>query len=108
MTGENATTSDPGSGDGARQTDEPWTVSRDALEGMALGVAISGAVASRTGENVLDLDPLAEVVDVDALEALWRGDRDVGWTSDARVTFRYMDHEVTVTGERLRLVPLAD
>lgn len=71
---------------------------------MSLGVAVAGAVASRTGANVLELDPLSEAVDVDALEALWRGGD--GWQSDARVTFRYMDHRVTVTTERLHLEPL--
>lgn len=90
----------------SRSPDESgWTVERAALDGMSAGVAVAGAVASHTDTDVLALDPLSEVVDIDALDGLWKP-TGTGWHPDASVTFQYMGYEVTVTSDRLRLAPL--
>lgn len=95
---ENATESDGGHL-------EAFTVSRADLEGMCLGVAVPGAVAARNHTDVLALDPLSDVVDVDALETLWGPRGTSGGHGVTRVTFQYMNYEVTVTRDRLRLEP---
>lgn len=91
--------------DGAVQ--QGYTVKRADLEEMSLGVAVPGAVASRTDRNVLELDPLSDVIDVDALDELWGASGSSPRHAVTCVTFHYMGHEVSVTGEELRLVPLA-
>lgn len=57
----------------------------------AIGRAVVRAVAERDGVPVEELDqPLYEVIDPDALGALFRSDT-------GRVTFEYAGHRVTVT-----------
>lgn len=54
------------------------------------------ALAEITGRGVEELQPLQEVVDPDALDALfgWRaGDRE-----DVEISFTYAGHDVTVSG----------
>lgn len=93
------TDTDPG------PTDE-CTVERSELDGMSLGVAVPAAVASRTDANVVELDPVCEVVDVDALDDIW-GLADGGkWVDGTRITFPYMGYEVSVTPGELHLEPL--
>lgn len=86
---------------------EGCTVERSDLGGMSLGVAVPAAVASRTGANVLDLDPLWGVVDVDTLDQIWGPEGSSQWDDRTRVSFPYMGYEVTVTPEVLHLEPIA-
>lgn len=99
--GENCLETDPDGDGGGR-----CSVKRSDLDGMSPCVAVSAAVASRSDANVLDLDPLSGVVDVDALEQLWGPEESSQWHPDAVVTFPYMDYEVSVTSDELRLVPI--
>lgn len=92
-------------GDGDR---DRCTVKRSDLDGMTLGVAVPATVAAKTGANVLDLDPLAGVVDVDALDDVWEPVETSQWDPGTRVTFPYMGYEVSVTPEEFHLVPLED
>ncbi|MFC4552019.1 MULTISPECIES: HalOD1 output domain-containing protein [Halorussus] len=63
-----------------------------------LGVTVSGAIAEAKGVSALDLPrPLAEYVDVDALEALFR---DTGSQSAVSVRFSAYGATVVVDGER--------
>jgi hypothetical protein len=50
-------------------------------------------VAAATSSSPLDLPPLAEAIDPDALNRLVEGDRELSTT----VTFRYAGRTVTVT-----------
>lgn len=104
----------PDSGDRGR---DRCTVIRSDLDGMSLGVAIPVAVVSGSDANVFDLDPLSDVVDVDALDAIWgpldasqgAGSLDASQGNPrTRVTFTYMGYEVTVTPVELHLAPLDD
>lgn len=92
--------------DGSDGASEGWTVTRSDLDGMSLGVAVPAAVAARTDANVLEVDPLWDVVDVDALDELWARE-DGKWDDGTRVTFPYMGYEVSVTPGELHLEPPA-
>ncbi|NHN48657.1 hypothetical protein G9464_13780 [Halostella sp. JP-L12] len=84
--------------------DSPSTVERSARN-ETLTESIAIAVADAKGVDPLDLDPLYESVDPDALE------RFVGETGDAavdRVTVTYEGCEVTVRGDRSVVVAPAE
>lgn len=51
------------------------------------------AIAERTGADPLEMDPLYDAVDVDAIEAI------VGSAEDATVEFAYHGHTVVVDGD---------
>ncbi|QLH84437.1 HalOD1 output domain-containing protein [Halosimplex pelagicum] len=67
-----------------------WTVT-NAYEDDSPSHAVVRSVAAATGRTVVDLDPLYETVDTDALDELFEG------SARARVSFRYAGCEVTVT-----------
>lgn len=56
---------------------------------MSLSEAVVKAVAREEGVDAENLEPLYEVIDGDALDALFRG-------GQGQVTFRYAGYEVTV------------
>lgn len=82
-----------GSGDGHRepmsQTKHTWT---DASEPS---VAIVEAIAAATNTPITDLQPLGDVLDTDALDALLRGPGG----EDLRIQFSYEGVEVSVGGD---------
>lgn len=51
------------------------------------------AIAERTGADPLEMDPLYDAVDVDAIEAI------VGSAGDVSVEFAYHGHTVAVDGD---------
>jgi len=53
--------------------------------------AIVRAVSSHTGQSVMELPPLYEAVDPDALDALFSGRQTLGV-----LTFAYAGHDVTI------------
>jgi len=55
------------------------------------------AMAERTGQRAVDLDPLAESVDPDALDRLFATD------PQREVTFSYLGRPVTVTNEAVEV-----
>lgn len=63
---------------------------------VSVSHAILKRVATETDQDVTELPPLYDVLDPDALEALF----DSWDTSTASVTFFYHGFEVTVTGDR--------
>jgi len=69
--------------------------------GETLSMAVITAVADVTGQSPLEMDPLWESIDADALEAL------LGDTGQQRpaptVTFTYCDCEVTVTNDDIQI-----
>lgn len=60
--------------------------------------AVVASVASVGGGNPLELPPLYDVIDPDALASLCSGRRSDGSDSSVRVSFEYADHLVTVSG----------
>jgi len=74
-------------------------------EGPPPSVAVVEAMAAVVEADPLDLDPLADVVDVDCLNRLF--DPTTPMTGGTRVTFTYHDHEVTVNASgSIRIRPL--
>lgn len=73
-------------------------------------LTIIEAVARTKGVSQKDLDPLNDVIDADALSALFSGRRGEFYRSSTRtpprqatLTFRYGDCDVTVQGGRVRV-----
>lgn len=60
--------------------------------------AIVASVASASGEDLLDLPPLYDVIDPEALRLICSGGRSDGTESTVTVSFEYADHLVEVTG----------
>ncbi|MFB9823158.1 HalOD1 output domain-containing protein [Halobaculum roseum] len=62
--------------------------------------AVVASVASVSGTDPIELPPLYDVIDPDALASLCSGRRSDGSDSSVRVSFEYADHLVTVSGCR--------
>jgi len=62
--------------------------------------AIVAAVAEATGDSALEIDPLGDRVDTDALNALLDSA-----SSSAAVTFDYCGQQVTVTPDSVEMAP---
>lgn len=62
---------------------------------------ITAAMSRFTGRSPLDLEPLAEAVDPDAIDAVV--DRPAGGDAAVTVSFDYAGLEVTVTPTEIRL-----
>ena len=60
--------------------------------GDAIIVAVADAVAEAEGCDPIELEPLFETVDPDALTALFDG------TADVHLSFEYHGYEVVVSG----------
>lgn len=69
-------------------------------DGVPVSMSVVEAIAEVTGEDVIDLPPLHEYVDTDALDSLFVPQSTYGRT-DGAVSFVFVDHPVTVysTGE---------
>jgi len=80
----------------SHETDEITRIVTDGpcATGEQLGVAVPRAVADATDNDILELPPLQQYVDVDALEALFSTGR-----SEKSVSFTYGDVHVTVRSE---------
>ena len=71
----------------------------------SLTVAVVEQVANREHVDPLDLPPLTEVIDPDALNALFEAP---GASAD-RVTFNYHGYEIVVEGpEQVQVTPFED
>lgn len=70
--------------------------------------AVVRAVGAVTGRSPLELDPLFEVVDPDALDALFEPPPDEEARTDVRVTLRLGGCEVTIEGRRMRIRDVDD
>lgn len=71
-----------------------------------IGYTVVTAVAAARAADPVDLPPLYESVDVDAVEALVDGARDRSNASEGKIIFEYAGFEVTVHFDgRLRLAP---
>ncbi|QZP37838.1 HalOD1 output domain-containing protein [Halobaculum magnesiiphilum] len=62
--------------------------------------AVVASVASVSGRNALELPPLYDVIDPEALTSLCSDRWSDGSDSSVRVSFEYADHLVTVSGCR--------
>lgn len=62
---------------------------------LPLSQAIIAAVAEEEGVDPTELPPLYRVIDTDALDSLFRTDRESG-RSEGRVVFPYRGYEITV------------
>lgn len=72
---------------------------------QSLTVAVVEQVANRENVEPLDIPPLNDVIDPDALEALF----DDPETAADRVTFNFHGYEVVVEGpEQVQATPLED
>lgn len=58
--------------------------------------AVFREVAKSEDVDPIDLEPLAETIDPDALDALFEHDRD---EDDLEVTFVYQGYDVTIAGD---------
>lgn len=65
----------------------------------ATSQAVVAAVAAETGANPMTLEPLYNVLDPDALDALFSADESATAAPPARVEFTYAGCAVSVTGD---------
>ncbi|MFC7215689.1 HalOD1 output domain-containing protein [Saliphagus sp. GCM10025334] len=77
-------------------TTESYSVQFDRLDDEPLSVTVADAVATFTGLDVTELDPLHYAIDADALERLFEP-RANGLRSDGTVSFAYNECLVTVS-----------
>lgn len=89
---------DDDAGDGAVATDY------DVLPGSSISTAVVQAIAEHEGIDPVELPPLHEAIDPDALDALFEGRTQ---TSDGTVTFTVREYQVTVHGRDRVTVTLA-
>lgn len=66
-------------------------------------VAVVEAIAAVTGESSSDLDLLAETIDPDALDQIFKDDE-----GDVRVEFTYSGYRVVVTGSHVEIHRIED
>jgi hypothetical protein len=77
-------------------------VHRNSLSGVppeSLVVAVTETVAERRGVEPTDLRPLSEVINPDALNAVFEP-ADTAARNEGRVVFPYYGYEVRVTADR--------
>lgn len=74
----------------------------------SLSEAVLEAVATEMGVEQSDLpDPLFDAIDPEALDRLFRPDRNGQPTRDGHITFTYAGYEVTTySDKRVELLPL--
>ncbi|MFC4437889.1 MULTISPECIES: HalOD1 output domain-containing protein [Natrialbaceae] len=75
-----------------------YTVQYDRLGDEPLSVTIADAVATHSGTDVTELEPLHYAINADALERLFEP-RSNGLRTGGSVTFEYNDCTVTVTAD---------
>lgn len=79
-------------------TETQLTVQYDRLDDEPLSVTVATAVATYSGTDVTELEPLHYAINADALERLFEPHAD-GLRGGGSVTFEYNDCLVTVTAE---------
>ena len=84
-----------------------YTVQYDRLDDEPLSVAVATAVATFSGIDVTELEPLHYAINADALERLFEPHAD-GLRSGGSVTFEYNNCLVTVTADGAITVESAD
>lgn len=71
---------------------------------MALDIPLSekvvDTVAKREEVSPVDLDPLYDVIDPEALDSLFRNSEDGPADSERRIVFQYSGYHVSVSGSR--------
>lgn len=77
---------------------EHYVVQYDRLDDEPLSVTVASAVASVTGRDVTELEPLHYTINTDALERLFEP-RPNGLRTGGTVTFEYHDCTVTITAD---------
>ena len=82
----------------ATSTDTQYTVQHDRLDDEPLSVAVANAVATFSGADVTELEPLHYAINADALERLFEPHAD-GLRTGGSVTFEYNACLVTVTAD---------
>ncbi len=98
---------DPATSTSVRTSVESHIAQYDRLGDEPLSVTIANAVATVSGEEVTDLDPLHYAIDADALERLFEPRAD-GVRSAGQVRFQYNGCTVTVTADgEVRVAPSA-
>ncbi|MHC3437114.1 HalOD1 output domain-containing protein [Natrialbaceae archaeon A-gly3] len=75
-----------------------YVVQYDRLDDEPLSVTVASAVASVTGLDVTELEPLHYTINTDALERLFEP-RPNGLRTGGTVTFEYHDCTVTITAD---------
>lgn len=66
----------------------------------SISVVVLEAIADATGRDIMDIEtPLAEVIDPDCLEALWRPVNGSPRETNGSVSFDYCDCRVTVKSD---------
>lgn len=73
------------------------------LEARSLTARVVAEVAEHEGVDPLELAPLHDAVDPDALEAIFAAGRTGDVREDVRVEFTYCDHEVAIDGGDVRV-----
>jgi hypothetical protein len=68
--------------------------------------AVVTTVAEATDQSPLEMEPLGEVIDPDALNALFSNSRD--GSSSLRITFEYAGQVVTMTRDCIRVASSAE
>lgn len=69
----------------------------------SLSIAVIEAVAEAEGVDPIDLRPLYDSIDPDALDSLFRFRLDGGLAADAHLVFAYHDYEISIHDDRLLL-----
>lgn len=83
-------------------TSKSYAVSEGSIDATPVEAVVS-AVADATGQSPLEMTPLAEVVDPDSLNSLFKNS--AGETSLV-ITFEYCNHQVTVSPDGVQVGPL--
>ena len=93
-------------GDGSNKSDADTISLEYEWDDHEPSTAVIEAIAATTGTDEIDLDPLYETVDPDALDAVVAG-RSNQMTDPVVVTFNYNGYRVVVNdGGRIELDPL--
>lgn len=64
-------------------------------------MAVISAVSDATDQSPIDMEPIADVIDPDAVDALI--DTDPNTRSPVTITFPYQEYEIAVSSEEIRL-----
>ena len=84
--------------------DATHSVEFDWDDELSIGAVVTSAVETVSGRDVTDLPPLHDVVDVDALDKLFRPRRSGERRTNGSVTFQFAGYTVTVYADGLLVV----
>lgn len=83
---------------GGPRDDTPERYRTEWTRAPSVSMAVVEAVATVRGADPIDLTPLNDTIDPDALDALFESSRTRPGTGVQEISFRYGDREVTVRG----------